>query len=115
MSWNLHVAKVHKIEYDCLGLSGSDTHIALAQIFNLFGINASSGDTDEDDFEIDRAELIRLRDMIANDDELVQEESAKFDQYLSNGGLTRDEFVNTLTNMIEMSDQDDDTVYFSWY
>lgn len=115
MSWNLHIAKVHKIEYDCPGLSGSDAHLALAQIFNLFEINASSGDTDEDDFEIDRAELIRLRDMIVNNDQIVQEEFAEFDQYLSRTGLTRDEFVNALTNMIEMSDQDNDTVYFSWY
>lgn len=114
MSINLHTAKKYDIQYTSTVIAGYQSEEAMTRIFNAFNIH-TCGDEYSPQYEIERDELIRLRDMIANrTDDFIQNE-ATLNEELAKMELSVDEFVEALNELITTSDQKNDYVLLHWF
>lgn len=115
MSINLHTAKKYQVQYTSAVICGHQSQEALDLIFLKFEITTNKGDEYDNEYDLPRSELIRLKDVIANQTDYFKEREAFLIQELSKIGLTVDEFVSALDNLITTSDQSNDDVLLSWY
>lgn len=115
MSWNLHVGKVYQIEYGYPGMCGSDSQEALYDIFRMFEIETTAEDCYDEEYEVERKELRRLRSIITENSEKFQEQTEEFDDALSKAELDKDKFLKVLDNLINNSDQKNEYVLISWF
>lgn len=72
MSWNLHIGKVYQIEYGYPGMCGSDSQEALYDIFKIFEIKTTAEDCYDEEYEVERKELCRLRSIIIENDKVFK-------------------------------------------
>jgi hypothetical protein len=115
MSWNLHVGKVYQIEYGYPGMCGSDSQEALYDIFRMFEIEITAEDCYDEEYEVERKELCRLRSIIIENDKVFQKQAAEFGNALSKAELDKDKFLKVLDNLINNSDQKNEYVLISWF
>jgi hypothetical protein len=115
MSWNLHVGKVYQIEYDYPGMCGSDAQETLYDIFSMFDIETTAEDCYDEEYEVEREELRRLRTIITEEGEEFREQAEEFEKTLSLAELTKDRFIQVLDNLINDSDQKNSCVLLSWF
>lgn len=115
MGKNLHVGKVYQIEYGYPGMCGSDAQDALYDIFGMFDIETTAEDCYDEEYEVEREELRRLRTIITENGEVFQEQVKEFEDALSKAGLSKDDFIQVLDNLINDSDQKNDYVLISWF
>lgn len=71
MSRSLHTGKIYRIEYmNCNhGMFGGDGQEAFYNILSMFDIANSAEDEFDDDYEVQRIELERLRTIIGEENE----------------------------------------------
>lgn len=115
MSWNLHVGKVYQIEYGYPGMCGSDSQEALYDIFGMFEIETTAEDCYDEEYEVIRNELYRLRSIITENGEEFQKHTAEFDEALSKANLDKEKFIQVLDNLTNGSDQKNEYVLISWF
>lgn len=115
MSWNLHVGKVYQIEYDYPGMCGSDSQESLYDIFKMFEIETTAEDCYDEEYEVERKELCRLRSIIIENNKVFQKQAAEFGNALSKAELDKDKFLKVLDNLINNSDQKNEYVLISWF
>ena len=74
MSRSLHTGKIYRIEYmNCNhGMFGGDGQEAFYNILSMFDIANSAEDEFDDDYEVQRIELERLRTIIGEENETYQ-------------------------------------------
>jgi hypothetical protein len=115
MSTNLHTAKKYQVEYTPAVIYGWESNEVLDLIFSEFEISTNRSDEYDDEFDMSRSELVRLRDHIVNrtDYYMVREEFLK--EELSKIRLTVEEFAEALDRLITISDQTNEYVLLSWY
>ena len=80
-----------------------------------FEISTNKDDEYDNEYDLPRSELVRLKDEIVNQTDYFKEREEFLIQELLKIGLTVDEFVSALDNLITTSDQSNDDVLLSWY
>lgn len=115
MARQLHFGKTYQVQYSYGGLYGSDGQDALYDIFSMFEIENNAEDIYTDDYEVEREELKRLKQMLIDKDEKYQENEAELLESLKKAELTLDEFINVLDKLITESDQKNEYVLISWH
>lgn len=115
MSRQLHFGKTYQVQYSYGGLYGSDGQDALYDIFSMFEIENNAEDIYTDDYEVEREELKRLRQMLTDKDEKYHQNEEELMKCLTNIELDIDGFIKVLDTLIEESDQNNEYVLISWY
>ena len=85
MSRSLHTGKIYRIEYmNCNhGMFGGDGQEAFYNILSMFDIANSAEDEFDDDYEVQRIELERLRTIIGEEIDTYQAHAEEFHEELS--------------------------------
>ena len=94
---------------------GSNGQDALYDIFSMFEIENNAEDIYTDDYEVEREELKRLRQMLTDKDEKYQENEEELMKCLEKIEMTLDKFIDVLDTLINESDQKNEYVLISWY
>lgn len=116
MSRQLHFGKTYQVQYGYGGLFGSDGQDALYDIFSMFEIENTAEDIYDDDYEVEREELKRLRQMLTDKDEMYRENEEELSKCLEKMEMNLDEFITVvLDTLINKSDQQNEYVLISWY
>ena len=66
MNKKLRIAKVNKVEYCPLSISGIEMQHALAYIFELFGVKVDKQNIFVDDYQVTREQLQNLYECITS-------------------------------------------------
>ena len=115
MGHHLHVVTCNHIEYEYAGLSNTNISI-LDDFLQLFEIDVDYRSIDQDEYQIERSELQRLRDILVNEDETYRAHAATVQKLLKTIEMTKDKFITKVLDvMIQRSDQSDSTVYLSCF
>ena len=115
MSRQLHFGKTYQVQYGYGGLFGSDGQDSLYDIFSMFEIENNAEDIYTDDYEVEREELKRLRQMLTDKDEKYLENEEELMKCLEKIDMTLDKFIDVLDTLIKESDQQNEYVLISWY
>lgn len=115
MSINLHTAKKYQVQYTSTVICGYQSQEVLDLIFMEFEISTNKDDEYDNEYDLSRSELVRLKDEIVNKTDYFKERETFLTQELSKIDLTVDEFVKSLDKLITTSDQSNDYVLLSWY
>lgn len=115
MSINLHTAKKYQVQYTSTIICGYQSQGALDLIFMEFEITTNKDDEYDNEYDLPRSELVRLKDEIVNQTDYFKEREEFLTKELAKIRLTIDEFVSALDNLITTSDQNNDDVLLSWY
>lgn len=110
MSRQLHVARVYEVELEYSGLCG-DEITAFLNLIDLLDIETALQNDADDYYEIERAELEHLRDIIAGKHELYEENADAIEEILAEAGIDHERMVAALDAMITESDQNDSIVH----
>jgi len=94
---------------------GGDGQDALYDIFSMFNIDTSASDEYDDDYEVERSELQRLKTILADEDETFQEHAEVLARALEKAQMDKEQFVNVLDRLINDSDQRNECVLISWF
>ena len=94
---------------------GSDGQDALYDIFSMFEIENNAEDIYTDDYEVEREELKRLRQILIDKDEKYRENEEELMKCLEKIEMTLDKFIDVLDTLINESDQKNEYVLISWY
>ena len=82
----------------------------------MFEIENNAEDIYTDDYEVEREELKRLRQMLIDKDEKYRENEEELNRYLTKIEMTLEEFITkVLDRLINDSDQQNEYVLISWY
>lgn len=117
MSSSLHTAKVYRIEHTSCGqgMFGCDGQEALYNIFSMFDIENTAKDEFDDEYEVQRSELERLRTILTERNEEYQAHADDFREELEHAGRSTSDFMDVLDHLIKASDQSNDWVLISWF
>lgn len=115
MSINLHTAKKYQVQYTPTVICGYLSQEVLDLIFMEFEISTNKDDEYDSEYDLPRSELVRLKDEIVNQTDYFKAREKFLIQELLKIGLSVDEFVSALNNLITTSDQSNDDVLLSWY
>ena len=82
----------------------------------MFEIENNAEDIYTDDYEVEREELKRLRQILVDKDEKYRENEEELNRYLTKIEMTLEEFITkVLDTLINESDQQNEYVLISWY
>ncbi len=115
MSRQLHFGETYQIKYGYSGLYGGDGQDAFYDIMRMFDIENSAEDRYTDDYEVERTELQKLRQIITEQGEEFKNNETEYNKCLKMIEKTHDEFVGILDGLIKDSDQQNEYVLFSWF
>lgn len=118
---HLHVAKQTIKWAPQTAISGWDAPEMFYDLLKLYGCamgNADEGEVDEytRTFEVDKQDLIRMRNSLASQDEFYLEHLPEIGQALHKlKDCSRYDAVKALDVLVNNSDPDNDWVYVSWF
>ncbi len=115
MSRQLHFGETYQIKYGYAGLYGCDGQDAFYDILQLFDIYHTAEDRYDDDYEVERTELQRLRQIITEQGEEFKENEEEYNKCLDMLQQTHEEFISVLDELINDSDQNNEYVLISWF
>ena len=115
MSRQLHFGTTYQVQYGYGGMFGSDGQDALYDIFSMFEIENNAEDIYTDDYEVEREELKRLRQMLIDKDDMYRENEEELNKCLEKIKLTLEDFIEVLDTLINKSDQKNEYILISWY
>lgn len=107
MSRNLHTASTYQVHYSLPIIPGGESQDIVISLLSMFDIYTE----DADEFEVQRCELIHLRDSIEKDGNTDEE----IIEILHKLKMSKDELVAALNRIINESDQSNEYVLLSWY
>ncbi|WP_373156651.1 hypothetical protein [Bacteroides cellulosilyticus] len=114
MNKKLRIAKVNKVEYCPLSISGIEMQHALAYIFELFGVKVDKQNIFVNDYQVTRVQLQNLHECITSQGSEFQKHSNLFDEYLKIANIDKDKFLQVLDELIFRSDQQNPQILISW-
>lgn len=114
MNKKIRIAKVNKVEYCPLSISGIEMQHALAYIFELFGVKVDKQNIFVDDYQVTREQLQNLYECITSQGSEFQKHSSLFDEYLKIANIDKDKFLQILDDLIYRSDQQNPQILISW-
>lgn len=116
MARQLHYGEVYQVKHAYGGLYGCKGQDALYDIFSMFEIENNAEDIYTDDYEVEREELKRLRQMLTDKGEMYQENEEELNKCLEKIEMSLEEFITeVLDTLINESDQKNEYVLISWY
>lgn len=115
MARNLHTAHKYQIEHTPTVIYGDKSQEALDLIFSEFEVSTNKDDEYDNEYDLLRSELERLRDKIVNRTEYFQAREEFLNTQLAEMGITLEQFVKALNTLIINSDQTNEFVLLSWY
>lgn len=110
MSRQLHVARIYEVELEYGGLCG-DEITAFTRLIDLLDIETVQQNDADDYYEIERAELEHLRDIVAGEHEFYEENAEAIEDILDEADIDHERMVAALDAMIAESDQRDSIVH----
>ncbi len=114
MNKELRIAKVNKIEYSPLTVSGIRIQYALAYIFELFNIKINNKNIFVDEYEVERKQLQDLQKCIASNRSDFINRVSRFEEYLEMAEINKNKFLEILDELIHKSDQQNPKILISW-
>lgn len=116
----LHVASQQIKWHPEPAMCGWETPEALYDLLRLYDCAMGSCDGDAMDcytntFEVDRDDLIKMRNSIASRDSFFQEHESEIRRALKTAGLSPMAMADALDIIINNSDPDNGWVYLSWF
>ncbi len=116
MGYGVSVAKLYKVEYAPKIELGIKAQEAFYAIFSRYEMANSLDNEYDNDYEINRDDLIALQDDIVNRSENYIEENEEYiKEQLSMAEMTVEQFIEILNRLIIESDQDNEFVVLGWY
>lgn len=115
MARNLHTASTYQVHYTSTVIPGGDSQDIFDLIFMEFEISTNKNDEYDNEYDLYRSELVRLRDKIANQTDYYTEREEFLKEQLDKIGLSVEQFVEALNKLITTSDQSNENVLLSWY
>ncbi|MFR9546017.1 MAG: hypothetical protein SNJ29_10625 [Rikenellaceae bacterium] len=116
MGYGVSVAKLYKVEYAPKIELAIKAQEAFYAIFSRYEMANSLDNEYDNDYEINRDELITLRDDMANRPESYIEENEEYiKEQLSMANITVEQFVEILNKLITESDPNNEFVVLGWY
>lgn len=115
MPINLHTARKYQVEYTSTIIPGYMSQDVLDLIFMEFEISTNKDDEYDNEYDLHRDELVRLQDEIVNKTDYFMERETILREQLTKIGLSIEEFITALNQLITTSDQTNDHVLLSWY
>lgn len=117
---HLHVASQQIKWHPDTALSGWDAPEMFYRLLSLYDCamgNADEGEVDEytHTFEVDREDLIKMRNSIASQDDFFRDHEKEIRAALKIIDYTPMKIVNALDTLINNSDPENDWVYVSWF
>lgn len=109
MCRRLNFAKIYKVELEYGGLCGDEIN-AFMRLLDFFDKTAYRS-ADDRDLEIRRAELERLRNILAFGSRIYTRKAEPINAILSDADMTRVRMIAALDIMISRSDQDNGLVH----
>lgn len=107
MSRSLHTASTYQVHYSSVIIPGGEFQDPFICLMSMFDIHTE----DCDEFEVQRSELVHMRDHIERDGETDEEIIEKLQELK----MSKDKVVSALNRIINESDQSNDYVLLSWY
>lgn len=114
MSKQLSIATRYEVVLSDSILTGDAAMNALSAIFYEFCVEINYGEMSGGDVQIERDELIHLRDTIDQGGEDFDEYAVIFREQLGRMNLSQDEFLAMLDRLIKESDQRNGYVHLCW-
>lgn len=114
MNKKLRIAKINKVEYCPLSISGIEMQHALAYIFELFGVKVDKQNIFVNNYQVTRDQLQNLHKCITSQGSEFQKHSSLFDEYLKIANINKDKFLQILDDLIYRSDQQNPQILISW-
>lgn len=114
MNKKLRIAKVNKVEYCPLSVSGIEMQHALACIFELFGVKVDKQNIFVDDYQVTRDQLQYLHACITRQGSDFKKHSSLFGECLKIANIDKDKFLQILDDLIYKSDQQNPQILISW-
>lgn len=115
MSINLYTAKKYQVEYTQIIVPGYESQEVFDLIFSEFEVSTNKEDEYDNEYDLQRSELVRLRGEIVNQTDYFKEREAFLKEQLALIGLNVNKFVEVLNLLINGSDQKNECVLLSWY
>lgn len=115
MCINLHTAKKYDVHFTDTVMCGSDSQQVMYDIFGEFEFSPSADNEYDDQYDVNRNELVGLRDDIVNKTAYFQERAEFVAERLNRLEMSEEEFVNALNKLINESDPDNECVLLSWF
>ena len=115
MSINLHTAVAYKIEISDILIYGVDSKEALYDLFQEFEITHNADDEFDNEYDVNRSELQRFRNDVANHTKYFRSRAKFFAEKLEIIKLTEKQFILFLDRLINESDQDNEQVLLAWF
>ena len=110
MSRQLRIASVYKVELEYGGLCNDEQQAFLRLLYTL-NIKIDFQSEDENELEISRSELERLRSILSGEHRAYEKNAEEVEEILAEANLTRERMISALDIMIAESDQDDSLVH----
>lgn len=107
MSRNLHTVSTYQVHYSPVIIPGGESQDTLISLMTMCDICTE----DKDEFEVQRCELIHMRDYIESDGDTDE----KIIEKLQELKMSKGELVAALNRIINDSDQSNEYVLLSWY
>lgn len=107
MSRSLHTASTYQVHYSSVIIPGGELQDPFISLMSLFDIYIE----ESDEFEVQRSELIHMRDHIESNGETDEEIIEKLQELK----MSKEELVIALNRIINESDQSNDYILLSWY
>lgn len=115
MARNLHTASTYQVHLTPTVIAGGESQDVLDLIFMEFKISTNKDDEYDNEYDLHRDELIRLRDEIVNKTTYFKDREVFLQEQLKKIRLTIEEFAEALNKLITTSDQNNECVLLSWY
>lgn len=110
MCKRLNFAKMYKVELEYGDLCGDEID-AFMRLLDFFDIKIAYRSADDRDLEIRRAELERLRNILAFSSRIYARKAEQINAILSDADMTRVRMIAALDIMITRSDPNDGFVH----
>lgn len=117
---HLHVASQQIKWHPDVAMSGYEAQETLYDLLRLYDCAMGSVSDDEMDqysstFEVDRDDLIKMRNSIASQDDFFQQHESYIRKVLKISDTTPMQMVKALDVLINNSDKQSDWIYVSWF
>lgn len=111
---NLFTAKKYQVELtDNIVLPG-DSKDAFSIIFNEFEVSTNADNDFDNEYDLYRSELVKLRNEIKNRTEYFKEREDLLNEQLATMEIDQSQFVAVLDKLIDLSDPENEMVLLCW-
>ena len=111
---NLFTAKKYQVELTDNIVFPGDSKDAFSIIFNEFEVSTNADNDFDNEYDLYRSELVKLRNEIKNRTEYFKEREDLLNEQLATMEIGQSQFVAVLDKLIDLSDPENEMVLLCW-